>query len=184
MNTALIIIDIQNDYFKDGRMELVNPDAAADNAAQILEWFRKNNKENIFHVQHIAADPSLGFFLPDTEGAEINEFVQPLDNEYLITKNFPNSFLNTDLESKLKERDIEKVYVVGMMTHMCIDATVRAAVDLGYDTTLIEDACATRSLSHGDETVDAQQVHHSFVGALDGMYAEIITAGGFLKQNK
>src|SRR5690625_1807678 len=81
MSTALIIVDIQNDYFPNGKMELVNPDKAAANAAKVLEWFRKNNKDNIFHVQHIAADPAMGFFLPDTEGAEINEAVQPLENE-------------------------------------------------------------------------------------------------------
>lgn len=184
MSTALIVIDIQNDYFQNGKMELVTPDKAADNAAQVLEWFRKYNKENIYHVQHIAADPSLGFFLPDTEGAEISDTVTPLESESITIKNFPNSFLNTDLESKLKENGVDKVYVAGMMTHMCIDATVRAAVDMGYDTTLIEDACATKDLTYGDKTVDAQQVHYSFVGALDGMYAEITTTGEFLEQNK
>src|SRR5690625_4497143 len=114
MSTALIIVDIQNDYFPNGKMELVNPDKAAANAAKVLEWFRKNNKDNIFHVQHIAADPAMGFFLPDTEGAEINEAVQPLENESMIIKNFPNSFLQTELESKLRENGVTKVVVVGM----------------------------------------------------------------------
>ncbi|PAV28692.1 cysteine hydrolase [Virgibacillus profundi] len=183
MSTALIVIDIQNDYFPNGRMELVNPDKAASNAAKVLEWFRQNNKENIFHVQHIAADPALGFFLPDTEGVEINEAVLPLENETIIKKSFPNSFLKTELESKLKEQGVTKVVVVGMMTHMCIDATVRAAVDLGYETTLIEDACATRDLSYQGNAVPAEQVHYAFVGALDGMYAEVTSTEDFLKQS-
>src|SRR5699024_12561463 len=79
---------------------------------------------------------------------------------------FANSFLQTELDSKLKEKGITKVVVVGMMTHMCIDATVRAAVDLGYETTLIEDACATRELSYQNRKVPAEQVHFAFVGAL------------------
>ena len=181
MNTALIIVDIQNDYFPNGKMELSNPQKAADNAAKILEQFRQINKENIFHVQHIAADPALGFFLPDTEGAEIHETVQPLENENIIIKHFPNSFLQTELESKLKEKEITKVVVVGMMTHMCIAATVRAAVELGFETTLIEDACATLDLSYQEQTVPAEQVHYAFVGALNGMYARVISTEEFLQ---
>ncbi|WP_339229469.1 cysteine hydrolase family protein [Oceanobacillus sp. FSL K6-2867] len=184
MSTALIIVDIQNDYFPNGKMELVNPDKAAANAAKVLEWFRQHNKDNIFHVQHIASDSALGFFLPDTEGAEINDTVQPLENESIITKHFPNSFLKTELESELKERGVTKVVVVGMMTHMCIDATVRAAVDLGYETTLIEDACATRELSYEGKAVPAEQVHYAFVGALESMYATVTSTEDFLAEKK
>ena len=183
MSTALIIVDIQNDYFQNGRMELVNPYKAAANASILLEHFRKNNNDNIFHVQHIAADPALGFFLPDTEGAEIHETVQPLENESIIVKHFPNSYLQTDLESKLRVNGVTKVVVVGMMTHMCIDATVRASVDLGFETTLIEDACATRDLSYQDRKVPAEQVHYAFVGALNGMYCAVTSTEDFLQQN-
>lgn len=180
MSTALLIVDIQNDYFPNGKMELSNPEKAAANAAKVLEWFRENNKDNIFHIQHIASDPGLGFFLPDTEGAKINETVPPLENENIIVKNFPNSFLKTELENQLKEKGITKLVVVGMMTHMCIDATVRAAVDLGYNTTLIEDACATLDLSYQGKVVPAEQVHYAFVGALDGMYCDVSSTEDFL----
>ena len=71
--------------------------------------------------------------------------------------------------------------VVGMMTHMCIDATVRAAVDLGFETTLIEDACATRELSYQDKVIPAEQVHYAFVSALNGMYANVVSTEDFLK---
>lgn len=182
MSTGLIVVDIQNDYFPNGRMELVNPNKAADNAASIIDWFRQNSKNNIFHVQHIAADPSIGFFLPDTEGAEIHEIVQPLENENLIVKKFPNSFLNTDLESQLKANGITKIVVVGMMTHMCIDATVRAAVDLGFETTLIEDACATLDLSYQGKNIPAEQVHYAFVSALASMYCEVTSTEDFLQK--
>ena len=181
MSTALIIVDIQNDYFENGKMELVNPDKAATNAAKVLEWFRQNNKENIFHVQHIAGDPALGFFLPNTQGAEIHETVQPMETESIIIKHFPNSFLKTELESKLRENGVTKVVVVGMMTHMCIDATVRAAVDLGFETTLIEDACATREMSYEDKVVPAKQVHYAFVSALESMYCSVKSTEDFLK---
>ncbi|MFP5109517.1 isochorismatase family protein [Neobacillus sp. C211] len=93
-------------------MELSNPDKAAANAAKVLDWFRQNNKDNIFHVQHIASSPELGFFLPNTEGVELPETVLPLEHENIIVKNFPNSFLKTDLESKLKAKGVTKVVVV------------------------------------------------------------------------
>ena len=183
MSTALIIVDIQNDYFPNGKMELSTPEKAAAHAAKVLEWFRQNNKDHIFHVQHMASDPVLGFFLPNTEGAELHETVLPLEHENIIVKNFPNSFLKTDLESKLKEKGITKLVVVGMMTHMCIDATVRAAVDLGFETILIEDACASRDLSHQEKKVPAEQVHYAFVSALNGMYVNVISTEDFLQQN-
>lgn len=182
MSTALIVVDIQNDYFPNGKMELRNPEKAASNAAKVLEWFRQNQKDNIFHVQHIAGDPGLGFFLPDTEGAKIHEAVQPLEQESIIKKQFPNSFLKTELESKLQEKVVNKVVIVGMMTHMYIDATVRAAVDLGYETTLIEDACATRELSYEDKIVPAEQVHYAFVSALASMYCKVTSTEDFLQQ--
>ncbi|WP_277376120.1 cysteine hydrolase family protein [Paenibacillus polymyxa] len=182
MSTALIIVDIQNDYFPNGKMELSNPEKGAANAAKVLDWFRQNHKDNIFHVQHIASDPGLGFFLPDTEGVEIHEAVLPLENENIIIKHFPNSFLQTELESKLKEKKVTKVVIVGMMTHMCIDATVRAAVDLGYETTLIEDACATRDLSYQGKVVSAEMVHYAFVSALESMYCNVNSTEEFLQQ--
>jgi nicotinamidase-related amidase len=183
VSTALIIVDIQNDYFPNGKMELSNPDKAAANAAKVLDWFRQNNKDNIFHVQHFASSPELGFFLPNTVGADIHETVLPLEHENIIEKNFPNSFLKTNLESKLREKGVTKVVVVGMMTHMCIDATVRAAVDLGFETTLIEDACATRELSYQERKVPAEQVHYAFVSALQGMYANVISTEDFLQRS-
>lgn len=139
--------------------------------------------EVVQHVQHIASDPALGFFLPDTTGAEIHETVLPLETETVIIKNFPNSFLETGLESKLREDGVTKIVVVGMMTHMCIDATVRAAVDLGFEAVLIEDACATRDLSYGNKTVPAEQVHYAFVSALNGMYANVTSTDAFLQKN-
>lgn len=180
MTTGLILIDIQNDYFPNGKMELSQPKQAAAHAAEVLERFRTDRKDLIFHVQHIAADPAQGFFLPNTEGAEINESVKPAEGESLTVKHFPNSFLQTDLENKLKEKGVTELVIVGMMTHMCIDATVRAAADLGYSTTLIEDACATRELSYRGRTVSAQHVHDSFIGALEGAYARVISTKDFL----
>ncbi|WP_227938810.1 cysteine hydrolase family protein [Alkalihalobacillus deserti] len=182
MSTALIIIDIQNDYFPNGKMELSNPVKVANNAGEILEWFRQNNKDNIFHVQHISDDEGIGFFLPNTEGVKINEAVLPIEEENIIIKHTPNSFFNTDLESKLKENGVTKLVIVGMMTHMCVDATVRAAMELGFESTLIEDACTTTDLAYQGKIVPAEQVHYAFISALNGIYANVISTEDFIQQ--
>lgn len=183
MNTALLIIDIQNDYFPNGRMELNDPEQAATNAAKALTWFRQNKKDNIFHIQHLAHDPSVGFFLPDTEGAEIHASVAPLASEDITVKYAPNSFLNTDLEKKLKEKEVTKLVVVGMMTHMCVDSTVRAAADLGFEVTVLEDACTTRPLSYDNIEVSAEQVHYSYMAGIHGVFGKVISTDDFLNQN-
>lgn len=181
MSAALILVDIQNDYFPNGKMELSDPVTAADNAGKILEWFRQNN-DNIFHIQHISNHEGASFFLPNTEGVKINESVIPLEQESIITKHTPNSFFKTELESKLREIGVTKLVICGMMTHMCIDATVRAAMELGFECTLIEDACATRDLVYQDKVVSAEQVHYAFVGALHGVYANVVSTEDFLQQ--
>lgn len=173
--SALLIIDIQNDYFPGGRMELEGADAAAAHASSILERFRRD-KLPIFHVRHLSTRPGSTFFIPGTEGAEIHRKVQPREGEPVVEKNFPNAFRQTSLEEKLKAQNIKNLVVAGMMTHMCVDASVRQATDLGYKVTLVANACATRAQSFGGETVPARQVHAAFLAALNGFYAKVINA--------
>jgi len=181
MKTALLLIDIQNDYFEGGTMTLVGALEASENAALLLERFRKQNLP-VIHIQHIATKPGATFFLPDTVGAEIHKNVQPESNEKVIIKHFPNSFRETELLSYLNANDISDLVIGGMMTHMCIDATTRAAKDLGYTCTLIGDACATRNLEIHGEKVQAADVHNAFLAALNSTYASVIDTHDYLTQ--
>jgi nicotinamidase-related amidase len=173
MNTSLLIIDIQNDYFPGGTNCLVDSEAAVVNVRKILDKFRSDHKP-VIHIQHIATKPSATFFLPNTLGAEIHEMVKPLDNEKVFIKHYPNSFRETGLFEYLKDKQVTNLVVCGMMTHMCIDATVRAAKDLGFTITLVGDACATKNLEINGKLVEAEAVHHSFLAALGYFYADII----------
>jgi nicotinamidase-related amidase len=180
MNTALLLIDIQNDYFPGGTMELADPDQAAGNARLLLQKFRKE-KMPIVHIRHIATKPTATFFLPGTPGSEIHASVQPETDEKIIIKHFPNSFRETELLEYLKSNNISTLVICGMMTHMCVDATVRAAKDFGFNCTVIGDACATRELEIHGERVRARDVHNAFLSALNGTYAEVKTAAEYLK---
>lgn len=172
MSTALLIIDIQNDYFPGGAMELVGSTEAGAQAGKLLAAFRGKGLP-VIHVQHISTRPGASFFVPDTKGVEIHASVAPQAGETIIQKNFPNSFRDTPLLQHLRERDITRLVVAGMMTQMCIDTTVRAAADLGFACSLAHDACATRDLSFGGVTVPAASVQAAFLAALNGLFAKV-----------
>ena len=165
MKTALLVIDIQKDYFEGGKYPLVNPLAAAKNAYMLLQCFREHNGKHI-HIQHISLEPNAAFFIKGDSGSDIHDSVAHFEGEPIVYKHEPNSFLNTNLLEMLKEWGVERVVITGMMTHMCVDATARAASDFGFDVIVAEDACATRDLKYGDTIIPADLVHKSFLAAL------------------
>jgi nicotinamidase-related amidase len=172
--TALILVDIQNDYFPGGRMALEGIDRASVNASRLLARFREE-KRPVFHIRHLATQPGATFFLPDTPGSEIHPSVAPMVDEAVIVKHFPNSFRETSLLDQLKDGGTASVAVCGAMSHMCIDATVRAANDLGFQCRVAHDACATRALTFGRETASAAKVHAAFMAALSAAYAQVLS---------
>ena len=147
---ALLLIDIQNIYFTPGPMLLHKPKEAARKAAQLLDKFRSEGK-TVIHVQH-----NFKMF------TGIHSLVKP------------NSFLKTDLRGYLEEQGITKLTVAGMMSHMCVDTTVRACQDYGYEVTVIDDACTTMSLKHGDRKIDAETVHAVYMAALADGFAKVV----------
>lgn len=172
MSTALVLIDLQNDYFPGGSMELVGADAAVAQAAKLLEAFRKKGLP-IFHIQHISKRAGATFFLPNTKGAEIHSAVQPKGKESVTVKHFPNSFRETTLLESLRAAGITKVNFAGMMTHMCVDTSVRAAADLGFQCSLAADACATRDLQYAGQKIAAKEVHLAYLAGLNGLFAAV-----------
>jgi nicotinamidase-related amidase len=172
MAKALLIIDIQNDYFKNGKMELVGSEKASKNAKLLVEKFRNENL-TIIHIQHVATSPNATFFLPNTEGVKIHKNVKPKGAEKIIIKHYPNSFRETELFDFLKNKDVSELIICGMMTHMCIDTTTRAAYDLGFDCIVIGDACATKNLELNGDKVNSKNVQIAYLSALDGTFAVI-----------
>ena len=165
MKTALLVIDIQKDYFPGGKFPLVNPLEAAKRAYMLLQCFREHSGKHI-HIQHISLKPDATFFIKGDSGSDIHDAVAHFEGEPIVYKHQPNSFLNTDLLDLLKGWEVERVVITGMMTHMCVDATARAASDLGFQVVVAEDACATRDLKYGDTVIPAEHVHKAFLAAL------------------
>lgn len=165
MKTALIIIDVQKDYFPGGKYPLVQPLEAAKNAYMLLQCFREHGGHHV-HIQHISKKPDATFFIPGERGTDIHDSVAHFEGEPIVYKHQPNAFLNTHLLELLQSWNVERVVICGMMTHMCVDATARAASDLGLQVIVAEDACATRDLQYGDTTIPADHVHKAFLAAL------------------
>ena len=181
MNPALLLIDIQNDYFPGGKWELHRAEQAASQAGKILAHFRDRHLP-AFHIQHINLKQGAAFFLPDTPGAEIHPLVAPQPGEEHIVKHAPDSFYRTDLQARLERRKIDHLVVCGMMTHMCVDTTVRAARNFGYGITLIENACATKDLLWNETSIAAYTVQAAFMASLSGTFAEISTAAPWIER--
>ena len=170
---AIIVVDLQNDYLATGSFALVGIDEAAANAAKVIEAARSAGDKVIHSATR--ARPMCRSSCLAPKASRSSRPSAPAEGELVITKNYPNSFRETELKQALDEEGIQDVVVVGAMSHMCIDATSRAAADLGYSTTIVEDACATRDLEFNGKTVPAAQVHAAYMSALAFAYGKVVT---------
>lgn len=181
MNTGLLLLEIQNDYFPTGRTPLEKAPEASSKAQVVLNAFRER-KLPVIHVQHISTQPDSSSLLPCTRGAEFHPSVQPIKGETIIKKHYPNSFKDTQLLNYLIKNQINHLLICGMTTHAAVDATVRAAHDLGFSCTVLHDACAARQLEFNHTTISTLQVHYAFLAALQPNYAHVLSTEDYLQK--
>jgi len=172
IKTALLIVDIQNFYFPGDGPGLVHAEEASVMAKEVLQVFREQ-QQLVVHVRHQAK-----------KGFEIHPSVSPLPTEKVITKQEVNSFYKTDLLEYLKSNGVNRLVIIGMQTHMCMEAAVRAAHDYGFECIVVQDACATKDMKFGEKTVKAEDVHTTVLATLmAGGYAKVMDLKNF-KENK
>jgi nicotinamidase-related amidase len=174
---ALVVIDIQNEYFPGGALTLPNAEHAAGHAAEAIGAARAAGVP-VLHIRHEEPE-SDQWFVPGSRGAETNAAVAPAESELVVVKHFPNSFLGTELGEQLAALGARRVAFCGMMTSMCVDATVRAAADLGLDPVLVDDACAAPDLEHRGRRVPSEEVHAAFCAALSDEIAIVLGTSDF-----
>lgn len=177
--SGLIVVDLQNEYLPTGKLPLSGIEAAAANAARVIAHAR-NNGIPVFHIRHEFANDEAPVFIPGTDGVNIQTTVSPQAGEAVIVKNHINAFRDTDLQQQLDAQGVEEVILVGAMSHMCIDAVVRAAVDMGYVATILHDACATLDVEFDGVTVPAAQVHAAAMAAFAFGYGSVISTDKYL----
>ncbi|MEE4377186.1 MAG: cysteine hydrolase family protein [Candidatus Competibacteraceae bacterium] len=182
-NTALVLVDIQNDYFDDGRWPVDKMLEVSANASRLLNFARRKG-HSIIHVRHEIPSDDAPFFRPGTHGAEIHPSVTPHEGELVILKHRPNSFQETSLHQDLETKRITDIVICGAMSQMCIDSTARAATDLGYAVTVVEDACGAKEQAFNGQEVAAPQVHAAFMAPLAMSFARVISCETYLLENE
>ncbi|PXX89615.1 cysteine hydrolase [Marinobacter vulgaris] len=169
--SALIMIDCQNTY-REGIMKLEGVEEALEEARKLLEKARAEGVP-VFHIRHDSG-PGSPYDVNDRIGA-IADIVAPKEGEPVITKNFPNSFVQTDLDEQLKAKGVKNIILAGFMTHMCVNSTAHGGFNLGYAPTVVASATATRPLQAANgKVLSAQAVHDGALASTRDLYAAVV----------
>lgn len=178
MTLGLVVVDLQNEYLPHGKLPLTGIDAAVANAARVISHARDTGIP-VFHIRH-ESDEASPIFTKGSTGADIQAAVAPKGDEPVIVKKHINAFKETDLKQQLDAADVQEIVVIGAMSHMCIDAVVRAAADMGYPVTVLDDACATLDLTFRGVTVPAAHTHAALMAAFEFGYATVKSVDEYL----
>lgn len=173
MKRALLVIDVQNEYFS-GKLPITYP---ADSLNNILTAMDSANKHEIpvVLVQHSASQKDATTFNKGTAEWELHPKVTAQKYDYLIEKNLPGSFTGTNLESWLREKEIDTVVIAGYMTQMCCDTTARQAFHLGFSVEFLSDATGTLSVSNQGGKVSAEELHKAILVTQAMRFSKVMT---------
>ena len=179
--TAYMLIEFQEDYFPGGRAPIPNSLEASKEAHAGLCSARERSL-HVIHIQQISTHPNAKHCLPCTKGSHLYSTLQPIQGETIIKKHYPNAFKDTHLLNYLKKHRIKHLVICGMMTHLSIDSTVRAARDFGFSCTVLSDACAAKDLTFHHHVIPAHEVHQAFLAALYPTYAKVSSTQEYLNR--
>lgn len=178
MKQALLVIDVQNDYFPKGKMPLDHPEEALKKINQLENMFLEKQLP-IIYIQHIKKGGDAAFFKANTQGVRLHSELKKEETSIVIVKHFPNSFYQTNLKETLDTLNVKQLVICGMMTHMCIDSTTRASCELQFQPIVIHDATATKRLIREKKVVEAVEVQNAFLSALT-TFATVTSTENFL----
>ncbi|WP_353861118.1 cysteine hydrolase family protein [Azospirillum formosense] len=171
-SAALVLIDAQREY-TEGALPLVGVEAAVAEAARLLERAREAGVP-VFHIVH-HGKPGGALFNPEGPLSGIVAPLLPLDGETVVVKHLPNAFAGTELDALVRATGRKELIVAGFQTHMCVSSTVRAALDLGWRTTVVDAASATRDLPDGaGGVIPAEALHRANLAALADRFAVVV----------
>lgn len=162
MKQALLVIDVQNDYFPGGKSPLYQPEKALAKINQLEDYFIAHQLP-IIYIQHIKLKRNADFFAANSEGVLFHPQLKINSTSYKVKKHFPDSFCQTNLSCLLKKLEIEQLVICGMMTHMCINATTKAGAKRKLAPIVLSDATTTKDLMIEDKVVKAEVVHENYL---------------------
>jgi nicotinamidase-related amidase len=174
MKRALLVIDVQNEYFS-GLLPITYPQGHLENILRVMDTAALQNIPRVV-VQHTFTKPDMPFFRRDTPEWELHSEIKSRSYDLLIEKNLPGSFTGTKLESWLRENEIDTVVIAGYMTHMCCDTTARQAVHLGFNVEFLSDATGTLALENAAGSVTDEELQRAILCAQQMLLSEVISA--------
>lgn len=179
MKRALLVIDVQNEYFK-GKLPVTHP---KDSFQNILKAIDSANKMEIpvILVQHSNLDKDAATFKIGTDEHDIHEEVLKRDFDKIIEKNLPGSFTGTGLKPYLNENNIETVAICGYMTQMCCDTTARQAMHLGFNVEFLSDATGTLDIFNSAGKINAEELHKAILVTQAMRFSKVITTSEWIE---
>lgn len=170
MNRALLVIDVQNEYFT-GALPITHPKDHFPQLLEVVDHARVSQVPSVF-VQH--HETALPIFRRGTDGWKLHRELEERPSDLLLEKALPGCFTNTKLKEWLDARNIDTITIAGYMTHICCDTTARQAMHLGYKVEFLRDATGTLALDNQAGTVTAEELHRSILCAQQHFISEVI----------
>ncbi len=178
MKRALLVIDVQNEYFS-GRMKITHPPDSLKNILNMIDSARSRGIPVVI-VQHTAPQKDAPFFRKGTEAWDLHPEIASRKYDHLVEKDLPGSFTGTDLESWLRSNQVDTVAICGYMTQMCCDTTARQAFHLGFAVEFISDATGTLSISNSAGSVSDEELHRAILVTQAMRFSKVLTAGKWM----
>ena len=180
MKRALLVIDVQNEYFS-GLLPITHPQGHLTNILRVMDAAAAHNIPLVV-VQHTFLQPEKPFFRRGTPQWELHPEVQARPHDLLIEKNLPGSFTGTGLEPWLRQQGVDTVVIAGYMTHMCCDTTARQAVHRGFTVEFLSDATGTLPLNNSAGEVSAEELQRAFLCAQQMLLSEVISTDAWCRR--
>lgn len=180
MKRALLVIDVQNEYFT-GKMPVTYPAGSFDKILKAVDAANQS-KITVILIRHEAPQKDAAAFVKDSRGWEIREELLQKEYAYIVDKNLPGSFTNTKLEHILRERGIDTIVICGYMTQMCCDTTARQAVHLGFSVEFLSDATGTLDVANDAGKITAEELHKAILITQAMRFSQVITTDEWIKR--
>lgn len=172
MKRALVVIDVQQEYF-DGALPISHPSGHLDNILEVMDAASKNNVPTAV-VRHHQSDPDSPIFRLNSEMWQLHPEVEGRPRDLLIDKQLPGSFTGTELDQWLKSVEADTVSIAGYMTHMCCDTTSRQAFHRGYKVEFLKDATGTLDVENEAGSATAEQLQNSILVAQQMFISQVM----------
>ena len=176
---ALLVIDVQNEYFPGGALPIKHPVDHLQNILEVMDAAREQGVTTVV-VRHHQPDPQSPLFCKGSPNWELHPDVASRPHDLLLDKQLPGSFTNTGLENFLREREIDTVAVAGYMTQICCDTTAREAFHRGFKVEFLRDATGTLDVENAAGKASAEELHNAILVSQQMFISEVVTKNEFV----